>query len=597
MKNVAKNIKWDLSSLYKSISDPQIETDKKYVDTETDKFVNEYRGKISSGKMTPGDLKFMFEKLESILSIAYTFAVYANLLKSKNNTSHKYSRFHQQMEEFMNNISSKFIFIDTEIIKLPKAQFENYVKSTELKNYSHYLKKVYITKDHILSEPEEIVMTIKRQTGASAFVKFYDRFFSTMAYPMKRGKAVKYYNYSEITNILSSHKDRIKRKEAAESISKVYKENSHKYGFILNTLLQDKKLNDQLRKYKYPQQATYLSEEVNKEIVDTMSSVISNNYDLAEKFYSRKSKLLGYELHEWDRYSDIYTNVSEPDFSYDDAKELILDSFKKFSPEFHRIALKFFANNWIDAELNEGKSSGAFCAYATPAKNPFILTNFTGKANDVRTLAHELGHGIHAYLSREQTLLNYWPVTPIAEIASIFCENIVFRAIYNETSNKKQRINLLAGRIQEIFATVYRQNAFHIYETAIHDKRQKVGELSIDELSTLFQDTVQKSFGKGLKLTSGHKLWWIPISHFYHYNFYVFSYPFGSMLSNALYENYLSDGKEFLDNYIKVLKLGGAKNLQEITKLMKIDINSPTFWEEGLNPLRELIDEFLEITN
>ncbi len=297
-------------------------------------------------------------------------------------------------------------------------------------------------------------------------------------------------------------------------------------------------------------------------------------------------------LYEWDRYSSIYPEIEEPTYSYKLAKEIILEAFGKFSPTFKAIAEKFFKNGWIDAELSEGKKSGAFCSYTVPGKHPVILTNYTGKANEVRTLAHELGHAIHGYLSREQTLLNFWPVTPFAEIASIFAENLVFRAIYSDINDKKQKANLLGGRIQEIFATIFRQNAFYLFESDIHAIRRIDGELSTQEFNDLFQKRTQATFGKGLTLTEGHRYWWIPIAHFFHYNFYVFSYSFGQTLSNALYSKYLNDGSSFAEHYIEVLKMGSSKNLKDLTVKLGVDIQSPDFWQEGIEPIKYLVEDF-----
>ena len=386
------------------------------------------------------------------------------------------------------------------------------------------------------------------------------------------------------------------RESSAKSITNVYKKNARTFSFILNTLLHDKKITDEIRSYKFPQESTFLSDEVDAKTVEAMTDTIKSNYDLSERFYKTKSKILRSELFEWDRYSVIYPEIEEPVYSYSEAKDLILDAFKEFSLVFYEIAKKFFDNNWIDAELSKGKKSGAFCAYTVPTKNPYILTNYTGKANDVRTLAHELGHAIHGYLSREQTLLNFWPVTPFAEIASIFCENLVFRKIFESTTDTKQKINLLGGRLQEIFATIFRQNAFYLYESEIHKLRREKGEQSVDEFSNNFQKFLQPMFGEGLTLTEGHKYWWIAIAHFYHYNFYVFSYAFGQSLSNALYGHYLDDGNNFTNRYIEVLKKGSSLELNELMKLLKVDIHKQSFWEEGLEPIADYIEEFENLT-
>ncbi len=591
-RDLAKSIVWDLSKLYKDIADPNINKDKQKIRTDAKTLEKQYRGKIKNGKILPSDLAIAIKQYESILTRLAVYTTFAGLLQAKDTTSDKINHFYQHSEEFSNEISNLLIFLELEILEIPEPMLDKYLTNKELAQYQQFLKRTIRFREHTLPEEHEVLINKKTQTGSSAFIRLYDQISTDLVFPLKIGTTTHNYNYSEITNILSSHKDRSIREKASKSITKVYTQNSRTFSFIINTLLLDKKVSDEIRKYHYPQERTFLGDEIEQQIVTAMTNTIEKNYKICHKYYNTKSKILNTKLYEWDRYSEIYPNLGEPHFTYEQAKALILEAFREFSPLFADIAEKFFDNNWIDAEISKGKRSGAFCAYCVPSRNPYILTNYMGKANDVRTLAHELGHGIHAYLSSKQSLLNYYPVTPLAEISSIFCENLVFRKIYDQTKDIKQKTNLLGGRLQEIFATIFRQNAFYLFESDIHKKRRDTGELSVTELNKLFQTRVQTMFGSALKLTEGHQYWWIPISHFYHYNFYVFSYAFGQSLSNALYSAYLNDGEKFVSNYIKVLGMGSSKELIELTKILGVEINKTAFWEEGLKPISELVDEF-----
>ncbi len=595
--NPAKDIVWDLTTFYKNIDDPAIELTKKSILKEAKNFSKKYRGKIKDGELSPTKLFGVIKKYEFILIALAELSSFSNLLQSKNSSSDKINKFYQHTHEFTNDISNILMFFELEILEIPKEKLNNFISSKILKEYKLFLERIVKFQSHTLPEEQEILLNKKHQTGSSAFVRLYDQISTDLVFELEINSKVYNYNYSEITNILSSHKDREVREKAANAITETYSKNSRVFAFILNTLLLDKKINDDIRSYKCPQESTFLGDEIKGSIVKTMSETIKKKYSISEKFYLAKSKLLGTDLYEWDRYSEIFPEAGEKQYRYEEAKSLILESFEEFSPQFSEIAEKFFDNNWIDAEISKGKKSGAFCAYITPNKHPFILTNFTGKVNDVRTLAHELGHGIHAYLSREQNYLNYYPVTPLAEIASIFCENLVFRKIYNETTDIKQKINLLGGRLQEIFATIFRQNAFYLFESEIHEKRRVEGELSVSTLNNLFQQHLQRMFGSGLTLTEGHQYWWMPIGHFYHYNFYVFSYAFGQSMSNALYGAYLNDGAEFVANYTEVLKMGSSRDLPGLTKMLQVDIHKPSFWQEGLEPIEDFVQEFEKLAN
>lgn len=593
--NPAKGVVWDLSVFFKDIHDPRIEKLKADIRKSAIKFSKDHKTTIHPGELSSSELHDVTNEYEEILTSLAALSSFASLTQAKDSVSDKINSFYQQTREYVNDISNILMFFELELLEIPEEKLNNFISSKELDRYRQFLIRTVKFKPHTLPEEQEVLINKKNQAGSSAFVRLYDQLSSDLVFPIKIGSKNYKYTYSEITNILSSHKDREVREKAATSITKTYSENSRVFSFILNTLILDKKISDEVRDYKYPQQSTFLGDEIDKEVVRSMTRTIEENYSISEKFYKNKSKILKTELYEWDRYSEIFPEVGETHYNYEQAKDIILESFEEFSPLFAKIARKFFDNNWIDAEISKGKKSGAFCAYTTPDKNPFILTNYTGKVSDVRTLAHELGHGIHAYLSREQNYLNYYPVTPLAEIASIFCENLVFQKIYSQTTDTKQKINLLGGRLQEIFATVFRQNAFYLFESEIHDKRRAEGELSVSTLNDLFQKQLQRMFGDGLTLTEGHKYWWMPIGHFYHYNFYVFSYAFGQSLSNALYGAYLNDGEEFVSNYTEVLKMGSSRELPELTKMLQVDIHKPSFWKEGLEPVEDYVKEFEEL--
>lgn len=593
--NPAKGVVWNLDNLYKGINDPQIKKDIDKIDKATEKFIGSYKGEIKSGDLTADQLLIILIEYEEILEKLYVLGSYSGLLEAKDNRSDKINKFYSHQQEFATVIQNQLMFFELELIKIPDAKVNKYLADKKLADYHQFIIRTRIFTNHTLEEDQEVLINKKSQTGSRAFVRLYDQLSAELKFPMKEQGKVKNYNYSEIINILSTHKDRKRREDAAKSITQTYKDNSKTFGFILNTLLLDKKVTDEIRRFKYPQHTTFLSDEIDKEIVKTMTGTIENNYEISEKFYITKSKITGNKLHEWDRYSTIYPDIDEPTYTYQEAKETILKAFEDFSPVFAEIASKFFDSDWIDAELSESKKSGAFCSYTVPSKHPVILTNYTGKANDVRTLAHELGHGIHAYLSREQNLLNYWPVTPFAEIASIFCETIVFNKIYGEVTDTKQKVNMLGGRIQEIFATIFRQNAFYLFESDIHKHRREEGELSTEEFNSYFQSRLQETFGKGLELTDGHKYWWAPVAHFYHYNFYVFSYAFGQSLTNALYGAYKNDGDDFIKKYIEVLSLGSSKKLPELTALLGVDIHRKEFWKEGLDVISDYVKEFEEL--
>lgn len=585
---------WDLSDLYQKITDPQITKDQETLTGLVKRFEKKYRYTSSS----IFSLKVLIQSLkdyEVIIEKINILGSYAGLLKAKDTISPKISAFEQKIEEFSHELSAKLAFFELQLNNLPEDQFKTLIKNSELQGYKHFLVQLRKFKPYLLSEKEEMIMTKKSQSSSNAFIRLYDETISSLKFPLKVAGKMHNLSYSEITPYLSSHPDRKLRKAAAMSISKVLAQNTKLYSYILNTLAFDKKIDDQIRSYQFLEQATYLSYKVDAEVVDNMTQTIIQNQQIVEQFYLHKSKLVGHELHEWDRYSSII-GASEKHYTWQQAKQIILNTFEKFSPEFAQIAKLFFDKNWIDAKVTKGKVSGAFCSYVTPNKHPYILTNFTGKMRDISILAHELGHGIHAYLSREQSVLNFWPSTAIAEIASVFCEMLVFDHLYNSESDKLAKAAILSDKIQDIFATIFRQNAFFVFEKQIKHLRATRGELTNTQISQLFQKSLQQMFGKGLVLSDGHKNWWIPVAHFFHYNFYVFTYCFGETLTNSLFEIYRESNHSFAQSYISALRLGGSKSPQQLTKLMGVDIRAKNFWKNAMQLIQRYVIEFVNLT-
>lgn len=572
---------WNLENLYKSTNDLKIEKDKKQIKSKASLFVKKYKGKISSADSV--FLLSALNELEIIKSSMSKLVGYAYLIHSTMSNNEAISSFYQSIKEFGVEIANQTIWFNLEIQKIDDRKINNIIDDSRFKKYSHYLKEILNIKPYVLDEEKELLISKKNQSGVEAFVRLYGEFSTRELY---NGKT-----HSEISAIYAKDPNRNKRKEAGQIIADTLKNTSNVYSYILNTLLLDKKISDEIRGFKYPEQSTFIEYEVTDEIVKAMSDAIFENNAVSEKFYLAKSKLLKTKLFEWDRYNDIY-KMGKNKVSWEETKVSVLNAFKKFSPTFYDIALRFFENNWIDYEVKKGKRGGAYCAYVSNTVHPYVFMNFTGEPSDAGTLAHELGHAIHGVLSKDQSEFEYRPSTATAEIASVFAEALMFDDIYKKAKNKKEKINLLGARLQNTFATVFRQNAFYLFEKELHKFRRTKGELSVDDINNLYQINLSPMFGKGLTLTDNHKLMWAKISHFYNYNFYVFTYSFGELLAQSLYAKYKKDGSGFTKKYIKALSLGGSKSPLEITKAMGLDITKKSFWQDGLNLIKEEVDEF-----
>lgn len=587
---------WDLTDLYSGLDDTQLKKDKQEIRQLVEKFNQNYRGKINSPDLTADFLFQCLQDYEEILTKKIVFFSYFHYLYSKDTQSEKISKLFQKAKELSTFVSERTVWLDLEWLKVNDKKAQEIINNPKLNDYKHYLSHEREFKPFRLSEKEEKILTQKAQTSSQAFTQLYDLIDNGIEFELTIDGETKKLNSSQLSPYLTRHPDRKIRQKAASAYTEGFKNHQKVFSFILNNLLLDKKIDDKIRGYDYPQQKTFLQYEVSKQTVDNLTDTIKKNYSISERFYQTKKKILNYEqLHEWDRYSSIYKQDKE--YSWEKAKEIIITSFSQFSPTFSQTAKKFFDNNWIDAKVVKGKRSGAYCSYGTPSTHPYILVNYTNKIKDVLTLAHELGHGIHHYLSRDQKLLQYWSSTAVAEIASVFAENLVFKNLFEELDNKKLKIDLLADHIQNSFATIFRQNTFYLYETDIHNHYREKGELGIKEFSNYYQQRMQTMFGKGLKLTNQHQYWWMPILHFYHFNFYVFTYAMGNLITYSLINQYNKDSKDFVAQYINALKLGGSKKPKEIIATMGLDIKQKDFWQHGLNYLDQLVVKFENLAN
>ncbi len=575
---------WDLNDLYKSIDDLNVKKDKDLVVRQTEAFIKKYKGKIVSKKATGKLVHDALKEYEQLLERLSWLVYYASLLHSKDTKSTKIGKFYQEIEEFHANTISDLVWFKLELTR----------SEISIKEYSYFLEKTKREKPFLLSEKEEFILTKKTQTSSDAFKRFFEEKQSQLTFEIEIDKKVKTINSSELGTIIKSHPDRELRQKATVIAAEKYKDNSHFFTFALNTLLLDKQITDDLRKHKFPQEATYLNYDVDKKIVGVMTDAVVNNYPLAERYYRKKAKILKLmRLHEWDRYS--YVKQSRSKYSWSEAKKIVLNSFYGFDKQFGKIAKEFFENDWIDARTAKNRRGGAYCSYLTPSKHPYIFMNFTGGLDDIMTLAHELGHGIHAYLSRGNSMLHFSPSTVTAEIASTFAESLVFDELYKNSDSSDFKINLLAEKIQRSFATVFRQTAFHLFESDIHDHRRINGELSTEEFGKYYQNRLQTSFGKGLDLTKNHEYFWMPVLHFYHFNFYVFSYAFGELMAMSLFDLYKREKKNFVKKYIDILKMGGSASPKDILKAVGQDISEENFWQSGLDLLENYIEEFEKI--
>ena len=363
------------------------------------------------------------------------------------------------------------------------------------------------------------------------------------------------------------------------------------FALITNTLAKDKQIEDGWRHFARPISSRNLANHVEDEVVDALITAVRDAYPrLSHRYYALKARWLGLDhLEHWDRNAPLPED-SDKRIAWSDAKVIVLDAYRGFSPRLAAILERFFGQSWIDAALRPGKDAGAFCHPTVPSVHPYVLMNYQGRTRDVMTLAHELGHGVHQVLAgRQGPLMASTPLT-LAETASVFGEQLTFRSLLAAERDPVQRRILLAGKIEDALNTVVRQIAFVEFERRVHDARQEA-ELTADELGKVWLDVQTESLGPAFRFDDAYRVFWSYIPHFVHVPFYVYAYAFGDCLVNSLYAVYQADPEGFEERYLQLLEAGGTLRHQELLAPFGLDASDPGFWSRGLRIVEALIDQ------
>ena len=591
----SEGVTWNLSDLYIRLDDPQIERDTEGAFGRAKSFEEKYRGRINSEEITPALLLEAVRELESISEQIGKLVSYAHLVFAEDTGNPKHGAFLQEVQEKATQIRKHLLFFELEWIALSDKEVDRVLEDETVAGYRHFLEHERRYKPHKLSEPEEKVLDEKANTGSRAFRRLFDEVINNIRFKVKLEGKIKHLTETETLALLYDP-DRNKRKSAAEGLTKGLKDNAHALNYIFNILVQDHSTNDRLRSFPYPMASRHLDNEINKVTVDALLTSCEKNYHMVEKYYNLKKRLLGLKrFRDYDRYAPIFSEKKA--ISYKESKEIILEAFRYFSPQMSEIAEEFFEKDWIDAEVRRGKRGGAFSHSTVPSVHPYVFINYTGKLRDVMTLAHELGHGIHQYLSRKQGYFQCHTPLTTAETASVFGEILVFHKLKESEKDPKVRLSLLCSKLEDIFATVFRQVVLTRFEEKLHHARRDEGELTPNRINELWIEANEPMFGSSVKLTEDYGWWWMYIPHFIHSPFYCYAYSFGELLVLALYKKYLKEGDAFVPRYIELLSSGGSDAPEKLLARVGVDITDPNFWQGGLDLLREMVEEAVELAD
>ena len=584
-RDLGTDVHWDLGDLYSSMEDPRIEETLAASQARVEKFASDYKGKVNDATLSAETLGTALREYEGLQQEASKPAYFASLLFATDTGDAARGAFLQKMREAGTRLILPLLFLELELAAVPDSVLTPLLDTPLVAPYKHYIATVRAAREHMLSEMEERLMEELANTGGRAFDRLFDEVTATATFAF-RGEELS--QAQVLAKIMDP--DQETRREAAQAFSAGLEKHSRTVTFIFNTLMQDKNVKDRLRGFQTPQQSRHLANELTEETVTLVVDTVVRNYSLVARYYEVKREILGLDkLTHYDRYAPLFE--AEETITFPEAQKIVLESFGAFSPEMSRRASEFFDKNWIDAPATKGKQGGAFCAYITPDKHPYVLMNYLGRMKDVMTLAHELGHGVHASLSRSQTLLNFHGTLPLAELASTFGEMLVFEKV-TQKATLKDKLALYAEKIEGAFATIPRQTALYRFEKAIHEHRRTQGELTTEEIGEHWQREIQAMFGEAVELGDEHRLWWSYIGHFVGSPFYVYAYSVGELLVLSLYQQAKREGPAFAEKYLGMLEAGGSLTPQELVSKVGVTLDDPAFWQGGFDVLAGLVTEF-----
>ncbi|MCA9485721.1 MAG: M3 family oligoendopeptidase [Nanoarchaeota archaeon] len=594
MSNKKENTEWNLSSLASGDDDQKFEENRKIWKSETLRFVEKWKDNkdyLKDPKVLSQALK-EYELWEEKFGLESNEIVYFWLRSETNQTDTKIKSKFNKVEEFAKELGNQIIFFELSLGKIPESEQEKFLSEPELKEYKHFLKKIFASSKHQLSEKEEKILNLKSTPAQSLWIKLVEESISKEEREvLNESNSKEKKSFEEIMTLVSSQNKEV-RDKAAESLNEILKEKIEIAEAEINAILADKKINDSLRGFSRPDEARHISDDIETEIVDSLIEAVSSQSEISKKFYELKAKLLGLSKLKYHERNVPYGNI-EKEYSYEESVELVEKVFSKLDPKFNEIFKSFQKNGQIDVYPRKGKSGGAFCAHFLKSQPTFMLLNHTNKLQDVQTLAHELGHGINNELIKEkQNALNFGTTVATAEVASTFMEDFILEEIML-SADDELRLALYMQKLNGDISSIFRQVACYKFEQELHEKFREKGHLSQEEIGNIFQENMKNYMGSAVDQSPGSQNWWIYWSHIRRF-FYVYSYASGLLISKSL-QSKVRENPKFIEKVKEFLSAGTSKSPKEIFQDLGIDITQKEFFLTGLKEISSLLEKTEEL--
>ncbi len=585
-----KHTVWNLKPLFESDDDQRIEKKLRIVEQKSYEFINKWNPRKDYLR-DPFVMKQAMDEYES-WSRHYgtdgTAGYYFQLRTQQDQNDPALKAKFNKVEEFSRKIQNDIQFFHLRIGKIPKKTQRKFLEYPPLKKYKHFLGRIFAEAKFLLSEPEEKILNLKTSTSYSNWVKMTSGFLAE-----EEGKVVLedgargVKSFSEILSLINS-KNRKTRASAAKAFNEILDRHVKVAEAELNSILANKKVDDELRGISRPDLARHISDDIDSEIVDALIKAVTDRFSIPSRFYQLKARLMGVKRLKYHERNVEYGNISR-EYSYKEAVTLVLKVCKNLDLKFAQILEGYIRNGQMDVYPKKGKSGGAFCMHHLITHPTYILLNHTGKLHDVLTLAHELGHGINNELVREnQNAMNFGTPLSTAEVASSFMEDFVLQEILKRTDDEL-RLSIMMMRLSDDVSTIFRQVACYSFEQKLHHEFRQKGYLSKEEIGKLFRKHMVAYMGAAVEQSPGSENWWVYWSHIRAF-FYVYSYAGGLLISKSL-QNSVKQDPSFIGKVKGFLSAGLSDSPRNIFRNLGINIADKGFWEQGLDEVERLLQE------
>jgi len=575
---------WSLSDLFPSHDSPEMEAAFTELESKVASFET-LRPQLVEHISTDTFLELLHLQ-EAIYSLASRIRSFASLSFSANTQNQPVQTFLGRVDQVMARVNNRLLFFELWWKDLADQPANRLLAAAG--DYRYWLEAMRLFKPHTLSEAEEKIVNLKNVTGSRAINQLYSTITNRYVFKVQVDGETKELTRGELM-VYARHHDPQLRAAAFQELYRVYGEDGNLLGQMYQTLVRDWHTEQvDLRHFTEPISARNLDNDIPDDVVTTLLETCRRNANLFQRYFRLKARWLGVDRL---RRYDIYAPVAKSDklYEFSPAVEMVLDSFGHFDPQIAGLARRVFEQQHLDSEVRKGKRSGAFCASVMPALTPWVHINYQGYADDVATMAHELGHAIHSMLASGHSLFTFHSSLPLAETASTFGEMMLVDRLLVEESDEAVQRDMLFRQMDDAYATILRQAYFALFERQAHEMVQKGA--SVEELANAYVANLAEQFGDAMEVSDEFRWEWVSIPHIYHTPFYVYAYTFGQLLVFSLYQQFKVEGDSFKPRYLKILTSGGSASPESILTQAGMDIRSAAFWQGGFDVIRGLVEQ------